>query len=83
MIEDRDAHGQLLHLVYEYIKTNLKMEARPSLEKTIEVRKLLSDIKKVASIRRDEVMLVQKKRKEFLNKRRGKSNSPEADKADD
>jgi hypothetical protein len=83
MTEDRDTHGQLLQLVYEYIKLNLKMEVKPSLEKTVEVRKLLSDIRRAASIRRDEVMLVQKHRKEFLNNRRGKSDSIEAEGTDD
>lgn len=79
MTVERDQHGQLLQLVYEYIKANLSLEERPSLNKTIEVRKILSDIRKCASIRRDEIMAVQKQRRAFLDERKGKSNSEEAD----
>ena len=83
MIDERDNHGQLLQLVYDYIKANLLLEERPSLAKTIEVRRILSDIRKIAMTRREEVMAVQKQRRAFLDERKGKSNSTEAEGTDD
>jgi hypothetical protein len=83
MIEERDNHGQLLQLVYDYVKANLLLEERPSLAKTIEVRRILSDIRKIAMTRREEVMAVQKQRRAFLDERKGKSNSTEAEDQDD
>lgn len=78
MMEERDQHGRLLQLVYDYIKANLILESKPSLDKTIEVRKLLSEIKRCALVRREEVMVVQKQRRAFLDERKGKPNSTEA-----
>lgn len=78
MTVERDTHGQLLQLVYDYIKANLILESRPSLDKTIEVRRILSDIKKCATVRREQVMAVQKQRRAFLDERKGKPNSTEA-----
>lgn len=78
MIEERDQHGQLLQLVYDYIKANLILESRPSLDKTIEVRRILSDIKKCATVRREQVMAIQKQRRAFLDQRKSKPNSTEA-----
>ena len=83
MTVERDNHGQLLQLVYDYVKANLLLEERPSLNKTIEVRRILSDIRKIAMTRREEVMAVQKQRRAFLDERKGKSNSTEAEGTDD
>lgn len=83
MTVERDTHGRLLQLVYDYVKANLLLEERPSLNKTIEVRKILSDIRKIAMTRRDEVMAVQKQRRAFLDERKGKSDSTEAPDQDD
>jgi hypothetical protein len=83
MTIERDNHGRLLQLVYDYIKANLLLEERPSLNKTIEVRKILSDIKRCALVRREEVMAVQKQRRAFLDERKGKSDSTEAEGTDD
>ena len=83
MIDERDNHGQLLQLVYDYVKANLLLEERPSLAKTIEVRRILSDIRKIAMTRREEVMAVQKQRRAFLDERKGKSDSIEAEGTDD
>jgi hypothetical protein len=83
MTVERDNHGQLLQLVYDYVKANLLLEERPSLNKTIEVRRILSDIRKIAMTRREEVMAVQKQRRAFLDERKGKSNSTEAEDQDD
>jgi hypothetical protein len=83
MIDERDNHGQLLQLVYDYVKANLLLEERPSLAKTIEVRRILSDIRKISMTRREEVMAVQKQRRAFLDERKGKSNSTEAEGTDD
>lgn len=77
MTIERDQHGQLLQLVYDYIKANLLLEKKPSLDKTIEVRRILSDIRKCATVRRDEVMEIQKQRRAFLDERKGKPNSTE------
>jgi hypothetical protein len=83
MTVERDNHGQLLQLVYDYVKANLLLEERPSLNKTIEVRRILSDIRKIAMTRREEVMAVQKQRRAFLDERKGKPNSTEASGTDD
>lgn len=83
MTVERDKHGQLLQLVYDYVKANLLLEERPSLNKTIEVRRILSDIRKIAMTRREEVMAVQKQRRAFLDERKGKSDSTEAEGTDD
>jgi hypothetical protein len=83
MTIERDNHGQLLQLVYDYVKANLLLEERPSLNKTIEVRKILSEIKRCALVRREEVREVQRQRRAFLDERREKSDSIEAEDKDD
>ena len=81
MIE-RDTHGQLLQLVYDYVKLNLLLESKPSLNKTIELRKILSDIRRVATKRRAEVMEIQKNRRAEIDEKKGKSKPSKADEQD-
>jgi hypothetical protein len=83
MTIERDNHGRLLQLVYDYINANLLLEDRPSITKTIEVRKILSEIKRCALVRREEVREVQRQRRAFLDERREKSDSIEAEDKDD
>lgn len=78
-----DNHRQLLQLVHEYVKLNLSLELKPTLEKTIEVRKVLSDIRRCASTRRDEVMDVQRERRAYLDTLKGNSDLTEAKGKDD
>jgi hypothetical protein len=74
-----DTHRQMLHLVYEYVKANIALEERVSLNKTIEVRRLLSEIRRCASLRRKEIMDIQIERKKQLDIQKGRSISEEAD----
>jgi hypothetical protein len=81
-MDDKDTHRQLLQLVYEYVKANISLEARPALHKTVEVRRLLSEIRRAAFERRKEVMEIQKDRRAELDELKGKSDSTEADDQD-
>ena len=78
-----DNHRQLLQLVHEYVKLNLSLELKPTLDKTIEVRKVLSDIRRCASTRREEVMEVQRERRAYLDTLKGNSDLTEAQDQDD
>jgi len=78
-----DNHRQLLQLVHEYVKLNLSLELKPTLDKTIEVRKVLSDIRRCASTRREEVMDVQRERRAYLDTLKGNSDLTEAQDQDD
>ena len=78
-----DNHRQLLQLVHEYVKLNLSLELKPTLDKTIEVRKVLSDIRRCASTRREEVMNVQRERRAYLDTLKGNSDLTEAQDQDD
>lgn len=82
-MDKNDTHRQLLQLVYEYVKANILLEQKVSLNKTIEVRRLLSEIRRCATQRRKEIMDVQVERKKQLDIQKGRSNSEEADDQDD
>lgn len=61
-MNDEDTHRQLLQLFYDYVKLNIVWENKPSHRKGINVRKVLSEIRRVAKIRRGEIMVVREAR---------------------
>lgn len=77
-----DTHRRLLELAHEYVKANLELELKPTLERTIIVRRILSDLRRAATVRREEIMNVQRQRREYLDELKGKSNSEEAEDQD-
>ncbi len=77
-MNSNDAHRRLLELAHEYVKTNLELELKPTLERTILVRRILSDLRRAATLRREEIMDMQRQRREYLDELKGKSNLEEA-----
>jgi hypothetical protein len=50
-----DTHRQLLQLFYEYVVSNQRWEAKKSYQSGTTTRKLLSEIRKIAHIRQQEI----------------------------
>ncbi len=82
-MNENDTHRRLLELAHEYVKANLELELKPTLDRTIIVRRILSDLRRAATLRREEIMNVQRQRREYLDELKGKSNLTEAEDQDD
>lgn len=55
---NEDIHNRLLKTVHAYFKKNQEWESRRTHVSGIEARRLLSEIRRLASIRRDEIQAV-------------------------
>jgi hypothetical protein len=64
-----DTHRQLLQLVHAYVRLNLNIEEKATFQKYIELRQLLSEIRRVATVRRAEVLEKAKDRREKKSQR--------------
>jgi hypothetical protein len=53
-----DIHNRLLKTVHAYFKKNQEWENRQTHVSGIEARRLLSEIRRLASVRRDEIQAV-------------------------
>ena len=65
-MNDKDTHSELVRLFYEYIKSNIEWEEKETHRAGARSRKILSDIRVMASDRRQEIQEVRyKKPKQF------------------
>lgn len=55
MEENADTHRQLLQLFYDYVRINLRWEEKQSHLSGMEVRQILSEIRRLARVRRAEI----------------------------
>lgn len=72
--EKSDVHDQLVFAYLEYFKANEKFLYRPSEPKRRDVRRWLSTIRKLALVRREEIMDIHRnkyERERELQKRQG------------
>lgn len=58
MSEEKDTHRKLLDTFYEYFKVNQVWEIKETHTAGLEARKLLSEIRRLASLRRKEIQEV-------------------------
>ncbi len=80
---DEDTHRQLLQLFYDYVKLNLVWDNKPSHQKGINSRKVLSEIRRVAKVRRGEIMIVREARPKYKTalSKQSQSQAPKDDQA--